>query len=158
MRRVWLLSVALLASGCGSVPGYGDVGAVLDADHRPRLSRAALVATANSVCAQRRLALEQLPRPARPAEARDFFARVATIERDEARSLSTLRPPRSLERDYASLVAASVRLADVASRFHEAVVRKNGNERRRAVADADHASAAYDRAARRLGLACRQAA
>ena len=50
------------------------------------------------------------------------------------------------------------RLAEVAGRFHTAVVRKNGNERRRAVAAADHASAAYDRAARRLGLACRQSA
>jgi hypothetical protein len=158
MSRSWLLPVLTLValSGCGSAPGYEEVGGVLEADHRPRLSRAALISTANSVCAQRSLAIDQLPKPRRGAEAARFFARVATIERDEARALATLRPPQALERDYAALLAASAELASVAARFHAAVVRDDGYERRIALADADQASAAYDRAARRLGLACRQ--
>lgn len=151
-----VVCIVLLCCGCGSVPGYGDVGNALETDHRPRMTRGALVTAANSICANRTTALGQLSRPRGPAQSREFFARVATIERDEARSLSTLRPPLALERDYASLLAASAELARVAERFHTAVVRDDDHERRRALSDADRVSEAYDRAARRLGLACRQ--
>ena len=155
--RLWLLSVALLACGCGSVSTpQQQVAEVLTTDHRPRMTAGGLVNAANTVCAQRSTALAQLTRPRSRPESRQFFAQVATIERDEARSLAAFRPPVALEADYAALLAASGELAAVAERFHGAVVRNDPHERRRALASAERASEAYDRAARRLGLACRQ--
>jgi hypothetical protein len=125
-------------------------------DGRPRLSHAALVRRAEVACARRSRALAALPRPRTKAQARRFFARVAALERAELEALAALRPPRRDEREYARLLEASLELAEISQRFQAAVVRDKPHERRRALAAAERASAAYDRAARRLDLACRQ--
>jgi hypothetical protein len=123
---------------------------------RPRLSHAALVRKADAACGRRSRALAALPRPRTNAQARGFFSRVAAVERAEVEALAALRPPKRDELKYARLVAASFELAEIAKRFHLAVRRGDEHERRRALAAAERASAAYDRAARRLGVACRQ--
>ena len=125
-------------------------------DAGPRLTHAALVRKAEAACDRRSRTLAALPRPRTKAQVKHFFARVAAVERAEVEALAALRPPERDELKYARLVAASLELAEIAERFHVAVVRSEDHERRRALAAADRASAAYDRAARRLGLACRQ--
>jgi hypothetical protein len=145
--------VAVLASGCA---WSAQRGLAPSDDAGPRLSHGALVRRAEAACARRTRTLAALPRPRTKAQARRFFARVAALERAELEALAALRPPRRDEREYARLVGASFELAEVSERFHVAVVRGDAHERRRALAAAERASEAYDRAARRLGLACRQ--
>jgi hypothetical protein len=151
---VALVVFAGLASGCGWLAATRP----LAADDPPRLSRPAFVSQVEAACARRARALGSLPRPRAAAQRRGFFARVAAVERAEAVALASLRPPRRDEREFGRLLAASVELAEIAERFVVAVARSDGHERRRALADAERASAAYDRAARRLRLACRQSA
>lgn len=149
--------LAMATCGCayfGSTPlRSSEAGA-----ERPRLSHAALVRRAEAVCGRRSRALAALPRPRTKAQRRSFFGRVAGLERAELEALAVLRPPERDERDYARLVAASFDLAEISKRFHLAVIRNDEHERRRALAAADRASERYDRAAGRLGLACRQSA
>ena len=151
-RLAAALSLALLLSGCAwasrPVSARQDLG--------PRLTHAALVRKAEAACGRRSRALAALPRPKTEAQAKRFFRRVAAIERAEVEALAALLPPRRDELKYGRLVAASLELAEIAKRFHVAVVRGDEHERRRAIAAADRASGAYDRAARRLGVACRQ--
>lgn len=148
--------IAVATTGCsfaGSTPLRAS-----GAREQPRLTRAAFVARVETVCARRARALAALPRPRAKADRRAFFVRVATIEHTEANTLISLNPPRRLEREFIDLVAASAVLADTADRFAVAVVRDDAHSRRRALADAERASAQYDRAARRLRLKCRQSA
>lgn len=148
-----LLPLAALLSGCGWL-GSRPLGA----GDEPRLSRAELATRAEAACSHRARALAALPRPRTQAGRRAFFVTVARLEREEADALASLSPPRELERDYARLVGTSTELAAISERFVVALARGDGLERRRGLADADQASGAYDRAARRLGLTCRQSA
>jgi hypothetical protein len=150
-----LLPLAAFSSGCGWLGTARPVSGSSDA---PRLSRATLVARVEAACALRTRALAALPRPRTKKQRREFFARVAAIERTEFATLAALRPPRDDEREFHRLVDASGELAEISHRFHGAVVENKPHERRRAVAQAERASEAYDRAARRLGLACSQSA
>ena len=149
-----VLPLAGLASGCGWLVSPLPVRV----EDEPRLSHVTFERRAEAACARRSRELAALPRPRTKAERRAFFHRVARIERVEAAALAELHPPRAAEREFARLLGASVELAEVAQRFVAALAADDVHERRRAVADADRASAAYDRAARRLRLACRQAA
>jgi hypothetical protein len=149
-----LLPLAAVLSGCGWLAASRPVAF----DDGSRLSRAELVARAETACLRRAGDIAALRRPRTSADRRAFFAEVARIERAEADALAALRPPRRDEREFARFVVASAELADVAEQFVVAVVRDDAHERRRAVADAEHASSAYDRASRQLGLACRQSA
>jgi hypothetical protein len=158
MRSLVLASlVALTASGCSSLAST-PLRSAAPRPESPRLSHAELVPRAQAACAKRTRALAALARPRTKTDRRAFFAAVASIERAEAEALASLRPPRRDEREFARLVTASIELAEISERFLLAVVRDNVHERRRALADADRASAAYDRAARRLRLTCRQSA
>lgn len=158
MRPLVLASlVAVTASGCSSLASTPLRSAGVGPGS-PRLSHAALVSRAEAACSRRARALPALPRPRTKSQRREFFTRVAAIERAELEALARLRPPRNDEREFALLVAASAELAEISERFLVAVVRPDAHERRRALADAERASAAYDRAARRLRLACRQSA
>jgi hypothetical protein len=148
-----VLTLALSATGCGWLAAGRPALSTADG---PRLSRAALADRANAICARRTRALARLAKPRGPAQTRAFFARVAAIERAEAIALAGLRPPRDQERDFARLVRASSDLALTAGQFHAAIVHPDVHGRRRAYADAERLSLEYDRAARRLGLACRQ--
>jgi hypothetical protein len=148
--------LAALAAGCGG-SGRGNFQASpYDGSSAPRLAKAELVSRANAICARRTRALAELPKPAGRAASPLFFARVAKLERTEFLALTALRPPRADEQGYVRLLAASLALARVSDRFYEAVVARDAHARRRALADVDRISEAYDRAARRLGLACRQ--
>jgi hypothetical protein len=149
-----LVPLAALLSGCAWL-GASRPSSAADG---PRLSRADLVSRAEAACLQRARALAALRRPRTRADRRAFFTQVASIERAEADALAALRPPRRDEREYVRLLVASAELAEVSERFVVALARNNGHGRRRALADADQASAAYDRAARGLGLSCRQSA
>lgn len=154
-----LAAFAALASGCSALPvAVGRAVAPDEAAGKPRLSKAELVSSANAICAQRALAIQELPRPQGADQTQRFFARIAGLERAEFVALANLRPPRVQERDYTRLLAQSLELARVSERFHVAVVRDDKHGRRRALADVDRVSEAYDRAAKRLGLACRQTA
>jgi hypothetical protein len=70
----------------------------------------------------------------------------------------TLRPPAAIERDYARFLGASLELARISERFYVAFLNDDGHARRRALADAERISTAYDRAAQDLGLSCTQRA
>jgi hypothetical protein len=155
LRTATVAALALLAGGC-DWPAAGRP--VAPRGDEPRLSRTAFTTRANAICARRARALAALGRPPRGARAAAFFARVAEFERAEAERLAALRPPSDLDRDFARLALASGELAVGAARFHAAVVADDAHERRRALADADRVATAYDRAARRLGLTCRQTA
>jgi hypothetical protein len=158
MRRLVLASlVAVTASGCSSLAST-PLRSAAARPESPRLSHAELVSRAEAACAKRTRALAALARPRAKADRRAFFAAVASIERAEAEALSSLRPPRRDEREFARLLGASAELADISERFLVAVAHDDAHERRRALADAERASTAYDRAARRLRLTCRQAA
>jgi hypothetical protein len=146
--------LVVLATGCSrlaAVPSAGTGGT-------PRLTRVEFAARAEAACAARARALAALTRPRTNAQRRVFFIRVAAIMRSETVSLAVLAPPRRDEREFKRLLLASGRLAAVSQRFVRALAPKKARERRHALAEADHASAAYDRAARRLGLDCRQSA
>ena len=122
----------------------------------PRLSRAAFVSQVEAACARRTKAIAALPRPRRKDAREQFFANVAGLELDEASALASIQPPRRDEPEFARLVAASRELALISQRFLVGVARDDAHARRRALADAERASAAYDRAAKQLKLACRQ--
>ena len=147
-----LFALAVLSAGCGWLGASRPVGS----DGGPRLSHAVLVQRVEAGCGRRIRALAALPRPGAKAERRLFFAQVAAIVRAEADALAALTPPSRDERNLARLLIATDELAAVSERFVVAVARNDAHERRRAVADADRAAAAYDRAARNLGVACRQ--
>jgi hypothetical protein len=149
-----LVPLAAALSGCGWLAGPRPFAAGGDG---PRLTRAAFVEQAEAACARRSRAITVLPRPSSAAERRVFFARVATLLRLEFGALAALRPPTADEREFGDLLRASGELTQIAARFHLAVVRDDAHVRRRALADAERASEAYDRAARRLRLACRHA-
>lgn len=149
---VMFVSVALLASGCGWRTAAGTIGA----DDGPRLSRAAFVARAEAACGRRTRGIAALPRPRGKDDREQFFANVAIFELEEASALASLRPPLRDEREFARLVSAGAELAEISERFVVALARDDAHARRRALADAERASAAYDRAARKLRLACRQ--
>ena len=153
-RLAAAVPLAVLLSGCG----WAASQLAPPPDTTPRLSRAALVRQAEAACTRRSRGIDSLRRPRTKEQAKHFFERVAALERAELRSLAVLRPPKRDEREYSRLVAASFELAQIAERFHVALIRGDEHERRRAQAAADRASTAYDRAARRLGLACRQTA
>jgi hypothetical protein len=146
-----LCSLAVLVAGCGWQSAVGTMG-----DDGPRLSRAAFVSRAEAACARRTRAIAALPRPRAEDDRKPFFAAVAALERTEAAALAALRPPRRDEPEFARLVSASVNLAAISERFVVALARDDAHARRRALADAERATAAYDRAAKRLKLACRQ--
>lgn len=148
-----LVAVAVLTTGCG----WSAASRFAPADG-PRLSRAAFVSRVEAACARRDRAIAALPRPRAKRDRKGFFAMVAAIEREEAEALASVRPPRRDEAEFGRLAGASADLARISERFLLAVVRDEAHERRRALADAERASAAYDRAANRLRLACRQAA
>ena len=147
-----LLAVTVLLSGCGWRTAAGTIA---DED-APRLSRAAFVSHVEAACARRARAIGVLVRPSGEDDRRHFFATVAALERAEATALASLRPPRRDEPKFARLVAASVELASISQRFVVAIARDDAHARRRALADAERASSAYDRAARQLKIACRQ--
>ena len=146
---------AAFGSGCGWLAASRPVAARNDP---PQLSHAALVREVQAACMRRKQALASIPRPRAPKQAPAFFARVAAITRSELGELVALRPSRRDEREFARLLSASGEVALSAARFHAAVVHERAHERRRAQAAAERASATYDRAAARLGVACRQAA
>jgi hypothetical protein len=116
------------------------------------------VSRAETACGARARALASLPRPHTKAERRAFFTGVAKVMRAETLGLAVLAPPRRDEKEFKRLLVASAKLAAVSERFVAALPRSKARERRRALAEADHASQAYDRAARSLGLTCRQSA
>jgi hypothetical protein len=147
------VSSAALLSGCAWRTAAGPV-----ASDEPRLSRAEFVSRVEATCERRARTIAQLPRPRTKRDRKSFFATVAALEREEAQALASVHPPRRDEAEFARLAAASTELAEIAERFVDAVTRNDAHERRRAVADAERVSAAYDRAARRLRLACRQSA
>ena len=120
------------------------------------MSRSAFVLAAETACGRRAHTLTALPPPRTAADRRAFFASVASAERLEAAALAALRPPVRDEAQFDRLLAASTELAEISERFLVAVARDDGNGRRRALAEAERAGAAYDAAARRLGLDCRQ--
>jgi hypothetical protein len=158
MFRLVFAGLALVAmSGCSTL-GATPLRSAGAGAERPRLSHAAFVRRADAACARRARELAALRRPRTSADRRAFFADVARIQRAEADALAALPPPRRDDREYARLVAASAELAEISQRFVLAVVRHDTHGRRRALANADHASAAYDRAAKRLSLTCRQSA
>ena len=158
MRPLVLASfVAVTASGCSSLAST-PLRSAAARPESPRLSHAELVSRAEAACAARARAIAALPRPRAKDHRRTFFATVAAIEREEADALSSLRPPRRDEGEFARLAGASAELAEISERFLVAVARDDVHERRRAFADAERASAAYDRSAKRLGLTCRQSA
>jgi hypothetical protein len=148
-----LVVATILLSGCGWRTAAGTIG-----DDDPRLSRAAFVSRVEAACAQRTRAIAALPRPRAKEDRRPFFTSVAQLERAEAETLASLRPPRRNQAEFVRLVAASVELATISERFVVAIARDDPHARRRALADAERASAAYDRAAKQLGIACRQSA
>jgi hypothetical protein len=152
LRLAVAVSVAVLLSGCA----WAGRPLATAQETGPRLTHAALVRKAAAACDRRTRALAALPKPRTKAQSRRFFGRVAAVERAEFEALVVLRPPKRDERKYAGLLVASFELAEVAKRFHVAVLRGDEHERRRALAAAERASAAYDRAAFRLGVACRQ--
>ena len=152
LAAIPLVSLTVLATGCGWLAASRPVGT----DERPRLSRSAFVRAAETACGRRARTLAALPRPRTDAERRAFFASVASAERLEAAALAALRPPVRDEPDFDGLLAASAELAVISDRFLVAVARDDGNGRRRALAAAERAGAAYDDAARSLGLDCRQ--
>ena len=153
-----VLATAALASGCTALTATRSGVAGYGSDRGPRLTRPELVARANAICARRARTIAELERPSGGAQTRRFFARVARIERAEFLAFTELRPPPAQERDYTRLLAASFELVGVSERFHAAVVSRDAHARRRALADADRVSTSYDRAARQLGLTCRQLA
>lgn len=147
-----LVATTVLLSGCGWRTSLGPSGTA----DGPRLSRAAFAKQVEAACAQRRKAIAALPRPRRKDDREQFFENIAGLELEEASTLASIRPPLRYEAEFARLVAASAEHARIAQRFLVGVARKDPHARRRAVADAERASAAYDRAAKRLKLACRQ--
>ncbi len=150
--NVALVAVTVLLTGCGWRTSLGPPGSA----DGPRLSRAAFVSRAEAACAQRTRAIAALPRPRKASEREQFFANVAGFELEEAAALAGIRPPRRDEREFARLAAASAELARISQRFLVGVARDDAHARRRALADAERASSAYDRAARKLRIACRQ--
>lgn len=149
-----LVPVVVLLSGCGWRTAAGTIGA----DEGPRLSRAAFVSRVEAACARRTRAIAALPRPRAEDDRKPFFAAVAVLELEEADTLASLRPPRRDERKFARLLGASDELARISAQFVVAISRDDAHARRRALADVERTSSAYDRAARRLRIACRQAA
>lgn len=144
--------MTVLMSGCGWSTAAGRMS------DGPRLSRAAFVSRVEAACARRSRTIAALPRPRGSDDRKPFFATVAELERQELEALAAIRPPHRDEREFLRLVAASAEIAEISRRFLAAVDRDNAHARRRALADAERVSSAYDRAARRLKIACRQSA
>jgi hypothetical protein len=154
-RRLALAALLLpVVTGCSRLAAVPATGT----SDVPRLSRAAFVSRAEAACSARARALAAIPRPHTKADRRVFFTRVAHVMRTETLGLAVLAPPRGDEPEFKRLLVASAKLAAVSERFVAALPRSKARERRGALAEADHASEAYDRAARRLGLSCRQSA
>jgi hypothetical protein len=157
LRQLGVLALlSALASGCSwlATPRIADGGGTT----RPVLSEGELVHGANAICRRRAKAIRSLRAPRGREGKRRLFSRVVAIERAEFTSLATLRPPPAIERDYARFLGASLELVRISERFYVAFLNKDGHARRRALADAERISAAYDRAAQDLGLSCTQKA
>jgi hypothetical protein len=150
-RLLLLVLVALLAAGCSfgaRAPAAGQAGS-------PRVSASEVVLRANAACARRERRLDELLQ-AREARTKATFQGVVAIENDELTELAEIHPPRALERDFYALLTASGRIVAATDALARVAGRPMTHAGRRAFADLERESLSYDRAARRLGLRCRQ--